>query len=172
MPNKTIYVSDDDLPLYERAQELAGSNLSAAIARALRRYVEAEEGRLEGYKEITVKVGSGVYRKQRFSGVLLGELGRSANQRVEVFRVYRSRKDKLVLHVERSPEAWAAGADNKRGGWRTFLGLGDQTWGFTQGESTLEVVDSLDALRAKIPAELYDMVAGVAVQPAVEDLDI
>ena len=36
MPNKTIYVSDDDLALYKRAQELAG-NLSQAISTALRR---------------------------------------------------------------------------------------------------------------------------------------
>ena len=57
MPNKTIYVSDDDLPLYQRAQELAGGSLSAALARALRRFVEMEEGRLEGYDEITVRVG-------------------------------------------------------------------------------------------------------------------
>lgn len=48
MPNKTIYVSDDDLALYKRAQELAG-NLSQAISTALRRYVEMEEGRLEGF---------------------------------------------------------------------------------------------------------------------------
>ena len=34
VPNKTIYVSDGDLPLYQRAQELAGGNLSSAISRA------------------------------------------------------------------------------------------------------------------------------------------
>jgi len=33
-------------------------------------------------------------------------------------------------------------------------------------------VDSLDALREKIPAEMYDMIAAAAEQPAVEDLDI
>jgi hypothetical protein len=43
VPNKTIYVSDGDLPLYQRAQELAGDNLSAAIAAALRRYVDVED---------------------------------------------------------------------------------------------------------------------------------
>src|SRR5690348_14808983 len=38
MPNKTIYVADSDLPLYEQAQAMAGGNLSAAIAQALRRF--------------------------------------------------------------------------------------------------------------------------------------
>ena len=42
MPNKTIYVSDDDLPLYKKAQELAG-NLSSAISIALRKYVGLNE---------------------------------------------------------------------------------------------------------------------------------
>lgn len=166
MPNKTIYVSDDDLPLYQRAQELTGGNLSAAIASALRRYIEMEEGRREGYDEITVRVGSGVGHKQRFSGVLLGEWGHSTGKRVEVFRVYRTRTGKFVVHVEHSPDGkWS-------GGWRGWVGVGEQSWGFTQKESTLEVVDSLDALREKIPPELYDMIAGAAKQPAVEDLDI
>ncbi|MDQ2784662.1 MAG: EXLDI protein [Chloroflexota bacterium] len=166
MPNKTIYVSDDDLPLYQQAQELAGGNLSAAITGALRRFVEVEEGRRAGYDEITVKIGLGVGRKQRFSGVLLGEWGHSTGSRVEVFRVYRTRTGKFVVHVERSPDhTWS-------GGWRGWIGVGDQSWGFTQKESTLEVVASLDALRETIPPELYDMIAGVAEQPAVEDLDI
>ncbi len=166
MPNKTIYVSDGDLPFYQRAQELSGGNLSAAITGALRRYIEMEEGRLAGYDEITVQAGPGVGRKLRFSGVLLGEWGHSTGQRVEVFRVYRTRTGKFAVHTERSPgSTWS-------GGWRGYLGVGEQSWGFTQGDSTLEVVDSLDALGEKIPAELYDMVAAAAEQPAVEDLDI
>ncbi len=73
MPNKTIYVSDGDLPLFQRAQELAGDNLSAAISAALRRFVDVEEGEQEGFDEITVRVGPRPGRKVRFIGVLLGE---------------------------------------------------------------------------------------------------
>ncbi len=171
MPNKTIYVSDDDLPLYQRAQELAGGNLSAAIAGALRRYIEVEEGRQAGYEEITVQVGPGVGRKQRFSGVLLGEWGHSTGSRVEEFRVYRTRTGKFVVHVKRSPDwSWLPGSGS--GSLRKYFGLGDQSWGATQQESTLEVVESLDALRKKIPPKFYDMIAGMAEYPAVEDLDI
>ncbi|HVA91002.1 MAG TPA: EXLDI protein [Chloroflexota bacterium] len=174
MPNKTIYVSDDDLPLYQRAQELAGGSLSAAITSALRRYIEVEEGRREGYEEITVRVGPGGGRKQRFSGVLLGEWGHSTGRRVEQFRVYRTRTGRFVVHVKRSPDWTWTGTDagSRRERWRAYLGLGEQSWGFTKGESTLEVVDSLDGLREKIPPELYDMVASAAEQPAIEDLDI
>ncbi|MDQ2743536.1 MAG: EXLDI protein [Chloroflexota bacterium] len=174
MPNKTIYVSDDDLPVYQRAQELAGGNLSAAIGRALRRFVDVEEKRREGYDEITVQVGHGAGRKVRFSAVLLAEWGHSTGKRVERYRVYRSRTDKFVVHTNRSPDwSWTGSeSDSWIGGWQKWLGMGEQSWGFTQGESTLEVVDSLEELREKIPAELYDMIAGMAERPAVEDLDI
>ncbi len=172
MPNKTIYVSDDDLPLYGRAQELAGGNLSAAIARALRRYVDVEEGRLEGFEEVTVRVGPGSGRKVRFTGVLLGQLSIQTSGRFENFRVYRSRTGKFVLHIERTPDWTTRDAEGRPAGWRGYLGLGDLRYGFRAGEATIEVVESLDALRAKIPAELYELVAGMAEFPVVEDLDI
>lgn len=170
MPNKTIYVSDSDLPLYERAQELAGGNLSAAIAAALHRFIEIQEARKHGYDEVTVPVGFGRGRKVRFSGVLLGEWQRYTSGGQELFRVYRTPKGKFAVYVQRSDE-WAAGPNNA-GGWRGYLGFGAQDWTFTQGRSTLDVVDSLDELRDKIPAELYDVVGDMADQPTIEDLDI
>ena len=122
VPNKTIYVSDGDLPLYQRAQELAGDNLSAAITAALRRYVDVEEGRREGFDEIIVRVGPGKGRKVRFTGVLLGEWVNSSFSRVETFRVYRGRTGKFVLHIERSPDYTMVDAEGKPAGWRGYLG--------------------------------------------------
>jgi EXLDI family protein len=171
VPNKTIYVSDGDLPIYQRAQELAGDNLSAAISAALRRYVDVEEGRREGFDEIIVRVGPGKGRKVRFVGVLLGEWY-SSQGRVETFRVYRGRTGKFVLHIERSADWTMVDGEGKPAGWRGYLGLGNVSYGSTPAESTLEVVESLDELRARIPPQLYDMVVGSAHQPAVEDLDI
>ncbi len=171
VPNKTIYVSDGDLPLYRRAQELAGGNLSSAIASALRRYVDVEEGRREGFDEIIVRVGP-ARRKMRFSGVLLGEWANSSSSVYEVFRVYRSRTGKFVVHTDRSAEWTMVDAEGRPAGWRGYLGLGNVSYGTKPAESTLEVVDSLDALREKVPPPLFDIVASVAKQPAVEDLDI
>ena len=173
MPNKTIYVSDGDLPLYDRAQALAGGNLSAAIVKALRRYVDVEDGRREGFDEITVRVGPGG-RKVRFSGVLLGEWANSSSSssRWEVLRVYRSRTGKFVLHTDRTAEYSALDAEGKPAGWRGYLGVGNISYSSRPAESTLDVFESLEELRARIPAQLYDMVAGSARQPLVEDLDI
>ena len=172
VPNKTIYVSDGDLPIYQRAQELAGDNLSAAIAAALRRYVDVEEGRRTGFDEIIVRVGPGKGRKVRFVGVLLGEWLNTSYSRVETFRVYRGRTGKFVVHIERSPDYSMVDAEGKPAGWRGYLGIGNISYGSAPAESTLEVVATLDELRERIPSQLYDMVAGSARQPPVEDLDI
>ena len=172
MPNKTIYVSDGDLPIYQRAQELAGGNLSSAITTALRRYVDLEEGRLEGFKEITVRVGPKGDRKQRFTGVLLGEWGNSTNSRMEMFRVYGTRTGKFVLHVQRSPEWEGRDPEGNPAGWRSWFGLGNYNWTFSSGESSLEVFESVEQLREKVPPQLYDIVAASARQSTVEDLDI
>jgi EXLDI family protein len=172
VPNKTIYVSDGDLPLYGRAQELAGGNLSAAISAALRRYVDVEEGRREGFDEVVVRVGPGRGRKVRFTGIFLGEWVNTSYSRVETFRVYRGRTGKFVVHVERSPDYSIVNAEGKPAGWRGYLGIGAISYGSTPAESTLEVVESLDELRERIPAQLYHSVATSARQPAVEDLDI
>jgi EXLDI family protein len=172
VPNKTIYVSDSDIPLYERAQAVAGGNLSAAIVAAIRRYVELEEGRKEGFDEVIVRVGPGKGRKVRFVGLLLGEWVNSSNSRFETFRVYRGRTGKFVVHVERSPGFTMVDGEGKPAGWRGYFGIGNVSYGSTPGESTLEVVESLDQLRERIPPQLYEMVAGSAKQPPVEDLDI
>jgi EXLDI family protein len=172
VPNKTIYVSDGDLPLYQRAQELAGDNLSAAISAALRRYVDIEDGRREGFDEIIVRVGPGSGRKVRFTGVLLGEWVNSSYSRVETFRVYRGRTGKFVVHIERSPDYTMVNEEGKPAGWRGYLGIGNISYGNTPGESTLEVVGTLEALRERIPQQLYDRIAGSADRPTVEDLDI
>jgi EXLDI family protein len=172
VPNKTIYVSDGDLPIYQRAQELAGGNLSSAITTALRRYVDLEEGRLGGFKEITVRVGPKGDRKQRFNGVLLGEWGNSTNSRMEMFRVYGTRTGKFVLHVQRSPEWEGRDAEGNPAGWRSWFGLGNYNWTFSSGESSLEVFESVEQLREKVPPQLFDIVAASARQSTVEDLDI
>ena len=173
MPNKTIYVSEGDLKLFARAQELAGGNLSAAISKALKRYVDLEEGLSEGFDDVVVRVGTGAGRKVRFTAALVGEWIDTVNQRVEHYRVWRGRTGKYVLHVEREPGYWQLDADGKPvGGWKGGLGIGIARFGSTPKEQVLEVLDSLDELFLKVPSELYDIVARSARQPTVEELDI
>ena len=172
MPNKTIYVSDGDLPIFQRAQEIAGGNLSSAIAKALRRYVDTAEGLAAGFEDVVVRVGIGTGRKVRFTGVLVGEWVGNPEKAAEHFRVWRSRSGKYVVHMERSEAWWAVDADGRPAGWRGWVGVGDIRYGSSPKESTLEVVADLDALRDTVPSELFEMVARSARQPTIEDLDI
>ncbi|MET7771315.1 EXLDI protein [Nocardia sp. NPDC005366] len=172
MPNKTIYVSDDDLPLFQRAQELVGGNLSGAVTTALRRFIELEEGRREGFDEIVLRVGHNGVRQIRFSGALLGEWSDQNATRMEHVRVYRTRKGKIAMHAQYAnwddyptdAKNWLNDLKN----WRRMLGVGEQDW----GDFVFEVVDALDELKGKIPDKLYERVADIADRPPVEDLDI
>ena len=172
MPNKTIYVSDADLAVFQRAQELTGGNLSAAISKALRRLVEVEEGRLEGFEEITVRVGVGARKLQRFQGVQLVDWHRSTSAGDEHYRVFRTRTGRFALHVARPKGyVWSAGKEGELTGWRKHFSS-EQQWGETPPVSILTVFDTVEELRAEIPAELAALVEVYATEPEVEDLDI
>lgn len=43
MPQKTIYVKEENLPLYEKAEKIAGTNISNILAELLRDYVRESE---------------------------------------------------------------------------------------------------------------------------------
>jgi EXLDI family protein len=113
MPNKTIYVADADLPVFDRAQELAGENLSATITQALRRYIETEEARTQGFGEITLKVGRQMtYTRKQFLG---RELARHRSRDAESSRlvtqtVFQTAKGRLVLYTRSTPDwnAWTS----------------------------------------------------------------
>lgn len=144
----------------------------------MRRSVEFEKGRGEGYGEITDRVGIGNGRQQRVqrsTGVLLAEWGRSTASRVERYRVRQSRTLKIVKHTDRSAER-TSGPDAEKwaSGWRSWVGnwSGDPTWGLTPAEATLRMVDSLDKLRETVPTRLSDRVAAVAKFPTLKDLGI
>ena len=55
--NKTVYLRDEEGPIWERARELAGDKLSPVIVAALKRFVaakEAEEAEAKGFERIQV----------------------------------------------------------------------------------------------------------------------
>lgn len=67
MPNKTIYVPDVDLPVFDQAQSVSGKNLSATIVQALRFFIKIGEGK--GFQQVEITEGeNGFYKKKRFIG--------------------------------------------------------------------------------------------------------
>ncbi len=195
MPNKTIYVADADQPLFERAQELAGGNLSAAIVTALRRYVESEETREEG--EIVVKVGEhGAYTKKRFQGRMVGRYAAPSpdHSRILSYRIYQTPKGNFAVHLKDMPNWGRRNWNDWERTWEASVGefmaqtFGGKTptgrpgggpWEAYAGEwwhptLRLDVYPTLDELRGKIPDPLFQAVAGTIQHgdQGIEDLDI
>jgi len=186
MPNKTIYVSDDDLPLFERAQELAEDNLSAAVVRALRRFIEIEQARQEGLEEITVLVGIvGSFRRKRFLGThlvrWLKKSARGKGKGTDVLNVYSTAGGRLALQT-RTIEDWEfSWGDPENWGnpknwtlWSKMFRGGNTDWDPSKeyGVYTFEVYESLEDLRPHVPEEVYEAVTQVIDAPPLEELDI
>jgi EXLDI family protein len=188
MPNKTIYVSEDDLPLFERAQEVSKSNLSSAIVRALRRFIELEEAKERGLDEITVIVNSqGAHRHKRFVGQRLARgLQPTVNGKgTRILNIYRTAGNRYALHtrtiadwemewgdpdIARHPRNWGV-AD---GILKRLTSWGYDDWdAFKEaGDYTLEVFETLEEMKPHLSPELYRMVTQAMEGPEIEELDI
>ena len=106
MPKKNIYIKDDDLPLFERAEQLGGDSLSQVIADTLRRFVDIKRAEAAGMREVTLETGINPddTRKVRFLGRLLAE-GKSYHgsttdrkDRWTETAIYQTRGGKFVIH--------------------------------------------------------------------------
>jgi EXLDI family protein len=188
MPNKTIYVADTDLPIFERAQELAGENLSATIVAALRRFVAAEETRESGFGEVVVKVGeNGLFTQKQFGGRELAKLRipDRQNGRTTLLVVYQTIKGRLALYTRTSAD-WSAWGQIRGEKWRKqqLNKHGhdadvdwDESWSWSSWNSKgsvyrLDVFETSDELRDHVPAELHAAVVRALGGDEIEVLDI
>jgi EXLDI family protein len=181
MPNKTIYVSDRDLPLFEQAQSLADGNLSAAIAQALAEYVRAAEvDRLHQYDSVTVSVGpAGSRRKKRFLAVCLAtwqHAGGGAGP-VEELSAYRTVGERIAVHRRTGPgrqQLPDCGPERRRSGaWAGPAAsvAGAEAWD-EHSDAVLEVYDTPDELAEHVPPEFAGLVADALATFHIEDLDL
>jgi len=53
--NKTIYLRDEDVPIWERARELSGDKLSPVILAALKQFVTGKETEAKGFERIVLE---------------------------------------------------------------------------------------------------------------------
>lgn len=157
MPNRSIYVADADLPLFERAQELARGSLSAAIKEAVQRFVEVKDMQEQGFQEVVVNVGPpGTQLRKRFNGFRLARWEYSTPEGyLQQYSVYRTPKNSLVLYINVVP------------------GPGLQTpMPISGAESRLEVLAGLEELETKVPEDFFLAVRGAFNQPVIEDVEI
>ena len=192
MPNRTIYVADADLPIFEKAQKLAGDNLSAAIVYALRIFVEKEEARSSGYKEIIVKVGKGrPYFTKQFRGRPLAtrRLSIQNGARLLTLTVYQTAKGRFALYTRNTPN-WAKRPREGDVSVEINVDVNSEDWShsddwsyweqwghdwaryYGDDEYRLDVFDTLDELKEHIPEELYEAIVRHVNGEDVEILDI
>ena len=171
MPNRTIYVADVDLPVFEKAQQLAGENLSATIVQALRRFVESEEARASGYEEISVSVGKGrPYIQKKFRGRSLAKRRMSLGDRARilVLEVHQTAQGRFALY-SRNVANWDWSGRPKHQprqrpvqgqGWDWDWDMSVSGWGaaYEPEERRLDVFENLEALKEAIPEEMYESI--------------
>jgi len=186
MPNRTIYIADADLPIFEKAQKLTGDNLSAAIAQALRCFVEKEEAKSSGFEEITVKVGKGrPYFTKRFQGRLLAKrrIRVQNTTRLLTLVVYQTAKGRFAVYTKNTTD-WSDWSKSSKWSRKSASGT-DWTWdwdvdwsnydwssSFEVDELRLDVYDTQDDLKDHIPEELYESIVRYNNGEDVEILDI
>ena len=174
------------MSLFERAQELASGNLSAAISRGVRRFVEIEEGLMEGQREITVAVGeAGMQRAKRFVGTRIVKWehgpvkweasvesrkvkGEPALESAEVFSVYQTAGGRLAVHLRRPATRRGAYLFTE---WASMPEDPSEEWK-EETEATLDIYEEVDQLVDHAPSELVNRVRHAISHPQIEVLDI
>lgn len=105
MAQKLIYISEEDLPLFEKAEKLGLENFSAFVTSALKRFVETKEAEATGLQEYALQIdnrGQGE-RTVKFVGRLLAADRRYCGQfsdrrdRWEDWEIYRTRAGKIII---------------------------------------------------------------------------
>ncbi len=150
MPNKTIYVSEKDAFLFDKAKEIAGEALSSVIVRALSEYVARRQDKAKGMKEVSVKVGiDGAERQQRFVGSRIGEWNGFSDDRVWFMKgvIYKTQKENWAILIETICKASLL--TNKKE-WKES---GDYL--INPKKSELVVGTSPEELKDKLPKDLY-----------------
>jgi len=73
--NRTIYIRDEDVPVWDRAKELAGEKLAPVIVDGLKRFIvekEAAEAEARGFERIEISFNDSddhnIPRKKAFTG--------------------------------------------------------------------------------------------------------
>ena len=173
MPTKNVYVSESDLPLFDRAAELAGG-MSAAVVLGLRLYVAQQDRQRKDteMRTIELKVDDGaVVGVKRFSGRQILRWSRQEGPRSRTARVYKTARGQYAVYLREDPN-WAAlsSPDDDSPVWEDpALGRGE--W-WKRGPRELRVFATIEEMVGELPDDLVATIRSAGDRPAVEDLDI
>ncbi len=173
MVTKNVYVSDSDVPLFERAAELAGG-MSTAVTAGLQLYVvqqERERKQIE-MRTIELEVQEGpVVTTKRFTGRQLFRYELRDGMRARAFRVYVTSKGQYAVYSRNDPN-WAAlsSPDEDNPVWEDSRAWNTVWW--QSSDRALRVFPDISTMEGELPAELIAAITDAQAQRSVEDLDI
>ncbi|MDD9148761.1 MULTISPECIES: EXLDI protein [unclassified Sporolactobacillus] len=164
MPNKTIYVPDADLQVFDQAQKVSGNNLSATIVQALRYFVKIGEGK--GFEQVDVLEGeNGFYKRKRFIGRELASASvyDDADERMTNYIVYETvhgRYAVLITEEKKIPLEQSIERELEKRIMERLAGENKKSIQISKEEDVpdirrLEVYDSIDMLAGHVPGDLY-----------------
>jgi len=159
MPTKTIYVSEQDAPVFEEARTVAGETLSSIIVRALREFLAGQRQKESGMKEITVRIGSRKSdQEQRFYGIKMGDWRGFSNDKEWWMQaqVYHTQKGNWAILLTQVCKASLL--TNKKH-WKES---GDYL--LDSHRSDLLVATKPEELQDKIPSDLLRLVSELATR--------
>lgn len=169
MPNKTIYVSEEDISLFEEAKNIAGEGLSSVISKALKEFVSRSKKRQDGVREISVMVGpKSSEREQRFLGKEVGKWTGFDNGKEWYLsaKIYITQKNNWAVYLTTICRASLL-TDKKS--WKE-----NGEYLINPKKSELLVAKTFNDLQTKVPQDLYTTVESIAEKETnpVEYLDI
>ncbi|MBU6389360.1 EXLDI protein [Patescibacteria group bacterium] len=157
MATKTIYVSEQDSPVFEEARTVAGENLSSIIVRALREFLARQRQKESGFKEIAVRTGSrSSAREQCFYGTKIGDWRGFSDDRQWWMQahIYTTQKNNWAVYLIQVCQASLL-TDKER--WRES---GDYL--LDSRRSDLLVAAKPEELKDKVPADLFRLLQDLA----------
>jgi EXLDI family protein len=117
LPIKTIYIKDEDMPIFERAVEIAGDNFSSIVSDAVREYVARKDLQGGGIKDIMLEIGTWQsdgkkdIKKITFQGEFLAEATDQSGGGITNWRIYRTKKGKYFIYRREQNDADTGCAD-------------------------------------------------------------
>ncbi|CAM3171852.1 EXLDI protein [Sporolactobacillus spathodeae] len=165
MPNKTIYVPDADLQVFDDAQNVSGKNLSATIVQALRFYIKIGEGK--GFEHIEISEGEkGFYTRKRFIGRELASANVSDRngERMTTYVVYETAHGRYAVFITiemKMPFEQSIERELEKRIMERLARTDKNIFELSKEESQppevrrLEIYQSIDALSGHIPSDLY-----------------
>lgn len=103
MPTKTIYISDDDQPLFTEAQGYADGNVSAAIIKGLKLFTEQQAASKEGFMQQTVTIReNGVKKQKHFMGrkLVSERMPEADGKRMAFYKIFKTQKGAYVYYQQ------------------------------------------------------------------------